>query len=146
MFRQVWIVRCQGGLSSTRVHRLRTSVWTSRNIKVSTLHVCNFYSYNYRAVQLLIFPPIIVSLNHYSQLQYGWTSFVVLELRADSLIALLMLSEITVAATDKMWHWSVLQVSDVEWHCYRPSTYKVYNELLIIARYLICAICFFPFR
>ncbi len=68
----------------------------------------------YSGAIMIIFPPIIVSPNHSSPLRYGWTSFVVLELRADSLIALLMLSEITVAPTHKMWHWSVLQVSNIE--------------------------------
>ncbi len=60
-------------------------------------------------MQLLIIPPVVSpKLSH--PLGHGWTSFVVQELRADSLIALLTLSELKIAVIHKMWPWSVLQV------------------------------------
>ncbi len=107
MFRQVWTVRCKGGLSSAGVHRLPSSVWTSRNIRIRVsiiiiiaggAVVINHSSY-------IVFP------NHHQPLGHGWTSFVVEELRPDSLIVLLTLSELKIAPTHKMWPWSVLHVA-----------------------------------
>ncbi len=50
----------------------------------------------------------IVSPKHHQALEHGWTIFVVEELRTDSLIVLLALSELDIAPTHKTWPWSVL--------------------------------------
>ena len=52
----------------------------------------------------------IVSPNLHQPLEHGWTRFVAQELRADSLIVLLALSDLKIAAILKMWPWSVCQV------------------------------------
>ncbi len=66
-------------------------------IKEQTIYHNSFYivSPNFQIHQLL---------------RYGWTSFVVEELRADSLIALLTLSELKIVIIQKMWPWTVLKV------------------------------------
>ena len=50
----------------------------------------------------MIIPPVVSLKLHYP-LGHGWTSFVVEELREDSLIALLTLSELKIAPIQKMW-------------------------------------------
>ncbi len=63
-------------------------------------------------------PLYIVSPKLHHILGHGWTSFVAQELRANSLIVLLALSELKIAAIHKMWPWSVLHVSMMNNFCY----------------------------
>ncbi len=53
---------------------------------------------------------------HHS-LGHGWTILVALELRADSLIALLTLSELKIAVIQKILPWSALEVRDLNDTC-----------------------------
>ncbi len=67
-----------------------------------SLHACNKCIIAGTIVLTWSLPPI-VSLKLHHSLQHGWTSFVVEELRADSVIALLTLSELKIASIQKMW-------------------------------------------
>ena len=62
---------------------------------------------------MIIFPPIVSPKLHHP-LGHGWMSFVVEELREDSLIALLTLSELKIAPILKILPWSVLEVLQLE--------------------------------
>ena len=57
------------------------------------------------------FFPIVSPDLHHMILGHGWTSFVVEDLRADSLIVLLMLSELKIASVLKILPCTVLDVS-----------------------------------
>ncbi len=56
------------------------------------------------------FPIFIVSPKLHYLLGYGWTSFVVEDLRADSLIVLLTLSELKIASIQKIFPCPALEV------------------------------------
>ncbi len=70
----------------------------------------------------------IVSHNLHQPFRYGWTIFVAQELRADSLIVLLTLSDLQIAAIMKMWPWSVCQVRS-RW-VYTNSAFSIIAKLL----------------
>ncbi len=67
-----------------------------------SLHACNKCIIAGTIVLTWSLPPIVSLKLHHSH-QHGWMSFVVEELRADSVIALLTLSELKIASIQKMW-------------------------------------------
>ncbi len=117
VWRQIRFKWCKGSLSSTRVfnlHSIRNS-WSAR-VSVSAQHwevLLTILAFHDLPSKLHYFIVCTVSVKSHRNLQHGWTSLVAQsqELRADSLIVALTLSELKIAAIHKMWPWSVLKVS-----------------------------------
>ncbi len=77
------------------------------------IHVCTVCTKFQQITSNSIFHNHIVSPNLHHPLGHGWTSFVAQELRADSLIVLLTLSELKIAAIQKILPWSALEALQV---------------------------------